>query len=100
MLVENLDIEFKPGDRVVLVKSFAHLKAGDTGVFVHEDEGSWPELGVRWDNEIRDGHDCAGNCEDGYGWYVPIGYLDFAEPTDLGDLPEADYGSESILFGL
>lgn len=100
MLVENLDVEFKPGDRVVLVENFDHLKIGDTGVFVHENTDSWLEYGVRWDKKTRDGHDCSGNCEYGYGWYVPVGYLDFAKPVDLGELPEVDYESESILFGL
>lgn len=100
MVPENLRLKFQPGDRVVAIEYFDDIKIGDQGTFVHEDEGNWPELGVRWDKNLMDGHDCAGHCEYGHGWYVPIGYLGFARPIDLGELPEIDYGTESILFGL
>lgn len=100
MFPEYTKLKFQPGDRVVAVETFDEIKVGDTGTFVHEDKDSWPELGVRWDKDLEDGHDCAGHCEYGYGWYVPIGYLDFAESVDFGELPEVDHGAESILFGL
>ena len=100
MVVKNLDLKFQPGDRVVLVSDFDHIKAGETGTFVHHDKGNWPELGVQWDKELMDGHDCAGNCEDGYGWYVPYGYLAYEEIVDFGDLPEVNHGEVDLLFGV
>ena len=68
-------------------------------MFLHETR-SFPELGVRWDKGKSYMHNCDGGCEEGHGWYVPYGYLAYEEATDLGELPEADYESTSVLLGL
>ena len=39
------------------------------------DEIKGTRLGVEWDFKDPHGHDCAGTCEDGYGWYVYSNFL-------------------------
>lgn len=80
-------MEFCVGDRVVAIRRYGRISVGDTGTFVHK-EVIDPELGVRWDKEDANMHDCQGHCESKHGWYVPEGYLAFIEPEDCGELPD------------
>lgn len=63
-------MKFKVGDRVRVVREgFGHrAKAGMTGVIVIHTERNF---GVRFDNAFTGGHSLYGECEDGYGQWLP-----------------------------
>ena len=63
-------MKFKVGDRVRVVREgFGHrAKAGMTGVIVINTERNF---GVRFDNAFTGGHSLYGECEDGYGQWLP-----------------------------
>ena len=92
-------MELNVGDRVVAIKKYGCVNAGDEGTFVHKHKDE-PQLGVMWDTTHPRKHTCSGHCESQRGWYVPRGYLTRKDVIDLGELPEVDYGAESILLGL
>ena len=65
------------GDKVKLIDHKGingYLRRGDTGKIVgfYNDEVAQ----VRWDRVLRNGHDCQGNCEYGYGWNVKLDRLE------------------------
>lgn len=73
---------FQVGDRVEALCDHPqrndYIRCGWTGTVVKVDDG-YPPIGVRWDDgspayglETGNGrlHDCHGECEDGYGWFV------------------------------
>lgn len=78
--------EFKVGDRVVMVGNYFEYDAsfaslgftkgsgtvdGDTGTICGIlSEAPARIFHVKWDREIKGGHDCDGNCKFGYGWNV------------------------------
>lgn len=67
--------EWNIGDRVICVEDHPDgnedVCIGCTGVIcrVTPDEDCG-DVGVCWDDEVQDGHDCRGSCEYGHGWFV------------------------------
>lgn len=66
---------FEVGDRVSLTVDHPDnnqdLMIGNTGTVVDYDPSDGSEIiGIEFDNKIKGGHFCNGNCVDGYGWYV------------------------------
>lgn len=57
---------FQIGDRVILIKSYNHLKEGDRGIVL--EYSGIPR--VRWDKPHPNNHSCSGLCKDKYGWSV------------------------------
>lgn len=64
--------EFKKGDRVVVVKPpISTIKEGACGTVLY-DKDSWGEYGVVLDEAFAGGHNLAGACEPGHGyWFWP-----------------------------
>lgn len=62
-------MEFKIGDRVRIKDGYDYYKnrSGKLGTVV-DNPGKNSSPGVRHDDYIG-GHDCNGNCPEGYGWY-------------------------------
>ncbi len=66
------------GDRVVYVERKSSLlefrdkqtPIGRTGVVCDVVSIGNPPIGVAWDDEVIEGHDCNGHANYGYGWYV------------------------------
>ena len=90
---------FEVGNRVIATKSYGKVRIGDTGTYAHREEYE-PIHGVVWDEPSPRKHDCQGHSKNKHGWYVPNGYISLFSPPDLGALPEVEFGSESLLFGL
>ncbi len=64
---------FKVGDRVRCVESFANADTvGELGTIVAKGSDSW---GVAFDKYIN-GHSLDGECEAGYGWWIPEDMLE------------------------
>ncbi len=63
-------MKFNIGDRVVLTidnpDGNKDLVIGSTGAVAFITD----RVGVRWDDEIEDGHDLGGACDYGHGWWV------------------------------
>ena len=66
-------LKYQIGDRVVCAVEHPdgnkRLTVGMTGIVVTRRETVIRKViyGVRWDERVN-GHNCAGECEDGYGW--------------------------------
>lgn len=90
-------MKFRPGDRVVAIKAYGPVEAGDTGEYVHTHK-SYPEHGVRWDKKSLSKHSCSYHCERGYGFYLPGECLMLDDIPDLGELPAIDSGKIDYLF--
>lgn len=87
--------EFKKGDRVVVVKPpLTTIKEGACGTVLY-DEDSWGEYGVALDEAFDGGHNLAGACESGHGyWFWP----EQLEPADIA--PSIDEEAfDALLFG-
>lgn len=73
---------FRKGDRVRCIVDYPdnnrNIRIGDAGTVC--DNLSYL-VRVRWDHQV-DGHDCAGHCEDGYGWNVFENELEYLEYDD------------------
>ena len=66
--------KFKVGDKVVLTKNEDYAKAGMIGTIIEEKRSS-DRLGIKFDKKFYGGHDCFGQCGDGYGHYVSGEYV-------------------------
>lgn len=65
--------KFRVGDRVrvVCTDNTAGFNLGDTGTVCSERySANCDDLGVAGDVYVG-GHDCCGECEYGYGWWIP-----------------------------
>ena len=92
--------KFSPGDRVVCTSSYPGLRIGEKGTYVGYGRSGDPlDASVRWDEYGKRRHSCDKRCEKGYGWFVPVQKIDFAEPVDLGELPSISYEEIDFLFG-
>lgn len=95
--------KFYVGDRVVAVRDCPSgnecIKAGDKGTVCDITKGL-PPIGVEWDKKMRAprGHDCDGNCEYGFGWYVEECEIDLDELPDDGPLAHADWSAIDSLL--
>ena len=90
--------------RVVLLENNpdynGDLVIGSCGTFTgHFDFENRP--GIRWDDEIINGHECAGTCEKGHGWYVGLMYLDIIQEDDADDCDQgcSDSDISALIFG-
>lgn len=89
----NNEYKFCKGDRVYALwdnpSGNRSIHAGYTGtiVDVYPYEGG-PEdsIGVRWDEEIMEGHTCDGSCDTGHGWYVRANALEFIPEPEHEDV--------------
>lgn len=61
--------EFHIGDRVVCLKPVSGNAdvVSLSGTIVCNE---YDNFGVKFDSKIRNGHDCHGACEYGFGWFV------------------------------
>ena len=81
---------FKIGDRVRFVDDVDP----DGGVVFGQEgtictfEGCYGEdVGVQWDKESGDYHNCSSFCEHMHGWYVPYhSLIGISESIDLGEI--------------
>ena len=91
---------FQIGDRVVSIHDFpdnnSEIRVGSTGVVCHISEYN-PPIGVRWDSVVC-GHDCSGNCEYGFGWYMYPHHIELAD-QDCGSFDCADEQALDDLLG-
>lgn len=83
---------FQKGDRVKCIRNYMEgAKVGDAGTVVGVE---YNFLKIKWDVYSHVRHSCGGLCETGYGWNVPMGYV---EPetldVDFGELPVLDIAS-------
>lgn len=64
---------FNVGDRVECIRDSpdnnGSISVGMQGVICTIVYNTSPHIGVRWDEEVG-GHDCQGECSNGYGWFV------------------------------
>lgn len=93
---------FHIGDRVKFVDE---VDPDDGVVFDQEGiictfEGCDDEnIGVRWDKNSEEYHNCGNFCERGHGWYVPYHSLvSISESIDLGEI-DTDVPAVDMLFG-
>lgn len=93
-------MDLQEGDRVISIREdLPGLSAGEYGTFVGYDRyGGY--LNIEWDDFNPHRHDGDGLVKDGHGWFVDEMYVTILGPDDLGELPECDEESSSILFGL
>ena len=86
--------ECKVGDRVVFIGDQApdggSVEPEMTGTICDIYEDLSPHIGVCWDEEIPIGHNCHGNCEIGYGWYVHEYQLELVESSQCEMEPATD----------
>lgn len=89
-------IVYSIGDRVELLMDNPdhndELVQGTTGTVCNEDRGGEYWVPIRWDIMTRKGHDCDGECENGYGWNVPREYIMLVsqeiDDADIADIME------------
>lgn len=83
-------VKLQEGDRVIYLGT-SHPK-GSLGTVLRGGERTVP---VRFDDPIRNGNDCDGLCEDGYGFYCSIGNLlpaqNIVSPTEFQTLLRGDH---------
>lgn len=103
----NRESKFRKGDRVYALwdnpSGNRSIQAGYTGTVVDVDvyRGD-PEdqIGVRWDEEIMEGHGCDGSCDIGHGWYVRAKALEFIPEPEHEDFePATDDELMCFLYG-
>jgi len=103
----NGKYKFRKGDRVYALwdnpSGNRSIQAGCTGtvVDVYPYEGD-PEdhIGVRWDEEIMEGHNCDGTCDKGHGWYVLAKAIEFITEPEHDDFePATDDELMRFLYG-
>ena len=101
-----MNLDFRIGDRVRLdeaeidrIDQNPDLPPDSTGVVVDINDGDYSDIGVRWDLSEPSSwcHSCSGNCEDGYGWYVPADALLHEEEKEMAVVDSA--ALLSILMG-
>lgn len=84
---------FKVGDRVECIcaniTGNTNIVIGITGT-VCVDNKNRGSVGVRWDDMVS-GHDCGGNCEDGYGWYVLPSDIILYDEDEAADIDESSF---------
>ena len=88
---------FQVGDRIISAVDCPcnneDIKIGDTGVVcvieTSEFGPDWRGVGVRWDKCVG-GHDCDGNCDFGFGWYVYSDEIELQQPDMIPDEDEVD----------
>lgn len=67
------------------------IHIGDTGIIKWVcDEDSDYDVAVEFDQEIPNGWDCEGKCEDGYGWKLRYGEFEVYEDDEDIDFSESD----------
>ena len=83
---------FQKGDRVKCIKGYmSGAVPGDTGTIVSVE---YDFLKIRWDTYRCRRHSCDGLCEPGYGWNVPMNYVELEMLSiDYGELPVLDIAS-------
>lgn len=90
---------YQIGDRVEAIVNNPdesdYIMVGDTGT-VCDIDGD--HVGVDWDNELGEGHDCSGNCEYGHGWYVHTRYIRPYE-DDVEDIDENSFLGVALRAG-
>ena len=93
---------FPLGSRVILTgEDPGHvIKAGDVGVVCHYTR-AWEEvdgcnIGVEWETESHQKHDCKGHCKNKYGRYVPHTELSLLS-MDLGSFETSDFDFDFLL---
>jgi len=100
--------KFRKGDRVYALwdnpSGNKTIQAGYTGTVVftypYGDDPDDDDIGVRWDEEIVDGHDCDGDCDAGHGWYVSARALEFVPEPEHDDVePATDDELMCFLYG-
>ena len=96
----NRESKFRKGDRVYALydnpSGNKSIQAGYTGTVVD----IYPdEIGVRWDEEIMEGHNCNGYCETGHGWYVREKAIEFFIPENDDFEPATDDELMRFLYG-
>lgn len=89
---------FNIGDRVVCIKKYGNVDAGETGRFVHR-YGCYPEYGVEWEIEKSTRHSCNGHSIPRHGFYVPEDSIRLTQPADFGEiLNDYEISIENFLF--
>ena len=71
-------MDFQIGDRVRLTDDCDAAREGMAGTLLEVD---YSLNAVVFDVKFDGGHDCSGLCEDGYGQYVPLGFLEHIEES-------------------
>lgn len=104
----NGESKFCKGDRVYALwdnpSGNRSIQAGYTGtvVDVYPYECNDPEtmIGVRWDEEIMEGHNCNGSCDKWHGWYVRAKAIEFIPEPEHDDFePATDDELMCFLYG-
>ena len=74
-------MELRNGMRVMCKMDYERRKVGGLyGTIVDYIDNESYNVGVKFDTFVS-GHSCDGNCEKGYGWYVPRSHLVPAFPS-------------------
>lgn len=85
--------KFYVGDRVEAVKNHpdgnVDICIGITGTVCHIGN----RIGVQWDHEISQGHNCSNHCNYGYGWYVYEDEIKLYEEDDGVEIDENSFMS-------
>lgn len=68
IVIEKAPAELKNGDRIIVTKQWVGASPGMVGTIINS--GARPGCGIRFDKEFNEGHDCAGLCDYGKGYYV------------------------------
>lgn len=104
----NEESKFRKGDRVYALwdnpAGNRTIQAGYTGtvveVYSYEDDHDEDDIGVRWDEEISEGHNCDGSCDTGHGWYVRAKAIEFIPEPEHEDFePATDDELMRFLYG-
>jgi hypothetical protein len=63
------------GKRIICIKSYNNTDTvGKYGIII-EQYNKWDNVSIKFDKQIKKGHDLHGLCEHGYGWSIPAKYL-------------------------
>lgn len=104
----NGESKFCKGDRVYALydnpSGSKSIQAGYTGtvvvVYPYNPDHDEDDVGVRWDDEIIEGHDVDGSADNGHGWYVHAKALEFIPEPEHEDFePATDNELMCFLYG-
>jgi hypothetical protein len=86
-------LDYKVGDRVVIIKNFDVAYKGFAGKIVSNDEDDVRFYGIEFD-AFMDGHNCDRKARDGFGYYVDVDYFELEEQPLVHTIKIEQNGSE------
>lgn len=92
------DLGFPLGSKVIMVGEDPNrtIEIGEVGTVCHYRKyGDGCDVGVDWEINRTENHDCYDTCRYGHGRYVPHGSIALAN-FDLGEFDASDFTVDSL----